>query len=227
MTRPQCTIDGCPRPNIARGLCGAHYQRLLTDYPMDAPMRGTYKPKPPCAVDGCERPVRGKGLCSFHHLRQWQGKPLGDPLRQAVTPGTRMLRDELGRKKCSECEEWLELSQFGPMTRAGDGLRSHCRPCGRFRSLKFKYGISRTEFERLLAKQGDACAICRSPKPGGRNWCIDHDHSCCATDVLRCGGKCVRGILCDPCNNGLGRFQDSSKILRSAADYLDGMAKTP
>lgn len=184
-------------------------------------MRGTYKPKPPCAVEGCERLVRGKGLCSFHHLRQWQGKPLGDPFRQTAAPGARMLRDEFGRKKCSECEQWLDVSQFGFMKRAGDGLRSYCRPCSRFRSLKFKYGISRTQFSDLFARQGGCCAICRRTEPNGHNWCIDHDHAYCPGDAIRCGGSCIRGILCDPCNNGLGRFQDSPKVLRAAAAYLE------
>ena len=31
----------------------------------------------------------------------------------------------------------------------------------------------------------------------------------------------IRGLLCQFCNQGLGRFQDSSKLLRNAADYLD------
>ena len=40
---------------------------------------------------------------------------------------------------------------------------------------------------------------------------IDHNH-----DTEK-----VRGLLCQKCNQGLGLFKDSAKILRKAAKYLD------
>ena len=40
---------------------------------------------------------------------------------------------------------------------------------------------------------------------------IDHNHE---TGQLR-------GTLCDHCNRGIGSLQDSSHILRLAADYID------
>jgi hypothetical protein len=48
---------------------------------------------------------------------------------------------------------------------------------------------------------------------------IDHDHSCCPG--RQTCGKCVRGLLCESCNHGLGQFKDSVEKLRGAADYLE------
>lgn len=83
------------------------------------------------------------------------------------------------------------------------------------------YGLTVESFDALLRDQGGACAICRATEPGGRGgWCIDHDHSCCPGRRKSCGA-CIRGLLCNNCNNGLGRFNDSVERLRAAAKYLN------
>ena len=76
-----------------------------------------------------------------------------------------------------------------------------------------KYGISMDDYYLLLGLQGGGCAICGSvdPKFGRKYFCVDHDH---ATQQ-------VRGLLCHSCNLGLGHFQDSSVLLKSAQAYLD------
>jgi hypothetical protein len=83
----------------------------------------------------------------------------------------------------------------------------------RNKQLKALYGIQHTDYERMLAEQGGRCAICASDKPGpGRKkyFSVDHDH---ATNK-------VRALLCDPCNNGLGRFKDDPELLARAIAYL-------
>lgn len=71
-----------------------------------------------------------------------------------------------------------------------------------------RYGLSVDEYLALLATQNNSCAIC------GRDVTainyIDHNHS---TDE-------VRGILCSPCNQGLGIFEDEPTLLEVAAAYL-------
>jgi hypothetical protein len=76
--------------------------------------------------------------------------------------------------------------------------------------LQRRYGISRTDYDALLAEQSGACAICRKLPTDHRSLNVDHCHS---------SGK-VRGLLCDHCNNGLARFQDEEDLLWQAIQYL-------
>lgn len=88
--------------------------------------------------------------------------------------------------------------------------------------LKRKYKITLEQYEQQLAQQGGGCAICGVLPDAIRVFHVDHDHSCCAvgkTSVKTCG-KCIRGLLCSRCNNGLGQFGDDSLRLERAAQYL-------
>lgn len=213
-----CSVPGCGRVRRARGFCGGHYQRWAHGQETVSLLTTPYKPPSKCKVEDCQRSVRSEGLCAFHYLRKWQGKPLGDPFRATARRGERSRRDKQGRKQCAECNLWLDVSNFAIQPRSGDGLRARCRDCNRSVRLKNSYGLSLAEFNALLAKQGGVCAICRNLAPRGR-WCVDHDHTCCSAQQTTCGA-CVRGILCDPCNNGLGRFRDDPDLLEAAVSYL-------
>lgn len=68
-----------------------------------------------------------------------------------------------------------------------------------------KYGITVEESEVLLAQT--KCEICGGESPLH----TDHDHK---TGI-------VRGMLCNNCNNGLGRFKDNPAFLRNAATFLE------
>lgn len=80
---------------------------------------------------------------------------------------------------------------------------------------KQKYGLTPEAFEALLESQDGLCASCHDSldKPY-----VDHDHECCPGKES-CG-ECVRGLVCGPCNTGLGMFQDDPIRLLRAADYL-------
>lgn len=109
-------------------------------------------------------------------------------------------------------KDWLDRNpgkgaEYSARSKAKDP-EAHARR-ERNARYKAKYGITLDEYEATLAKQGGACAICKSP-PGRSLLCVDHDHIT---------GK-ARGLLCDPCNNGLGRFGDDVERLRSAVAYL-------
>lgn len=78
--------------------------------------------------------------------------------------------------------------------------------------LKRKYGISLERYEEMLAEQAGGCALCGAgahDSRGGR-LAVDHD---AAT------GR-VRGLLCGPCNTGIGKLQHSPELLHKAAAYV-------
>jgi Recombination endonuclease VII len=74
------------------------------------------------------------------------------------------------------------------------------------------YGLTKEQWDRLVAHQGNRCAICVTATPGGRgeSWHIDHD---AATGM-------VRGLLCHNCNVGIGNLRHDPKIIMAAAEYL-------
>lgn len=89
--------------------------------------------------------------------------------------------------------------------------------------LRHHYGISLTEYNRMLAEQNGCCAICHKPETTTRRGKlrtlgVDHDHSCCPGS--RSCGKCIRGLLCSRCNGGLGCFGDDPSLLTTALEYL-------
>jgi len=81
-----------------------------------------------------------------------------------------------------------------------------------------KYGITHSEFLRMVAEQKGRCAICdRTTQQVGqvRALSVDHDH---------CTNK-VRQLLCHECNSGLGMLQDNPDLLRKAATYIEAHRK--
>lgn len=82
-----------------------------------------------------------------------------------------------------------------------------------------KYNLSLEQYKDILLNQDNACAICQSKDPLVGSFAVDHDHKCCAENKESCG-KCVRGLLCANCNQGLGKFKDNPELLVKAAEYL-------
>lgn len=148
-------------------------------------------------------------------------------------------------KRCSKCGETKPVSEFNKDLSRKDGIFQWCKQCARENSLRFyhanrerylahqkiyrdnnreakraydrkhsrrhdlsyRYGLTLDEYERRLSNQGGKCGICTVPltRPN-----VDHDHT---TGV-------IRGLLCTPCNQGVGFFRDSPVLLRAAADYI-------
>ena len=84
--------------------------------------------------------------------------------------------------------------------------RSKVKVYAKRHRLKRKYGLTIEEFEKMQKAQNGRCKICTDEV----DLVIDHDH---VTGV-------VRGLLCHPCNHGLGHFRDSPAALRAAVKYL-------
>lgn len=83
--------------------------------------------------------------------------------------------------------------------------------------IKSVYGITLSDYEAMLKKQGGVCAICGQKETRKNKYTgicklhIDHDHKT---------GK-FRGLLCHACNFAIGLFNDNTDILKSAILYLN------
>jgi hypothetical protein len=159
------------------------------------------------ATSSSKGPARSRKLASYK----------GQPDRSASVSSS--------AKPCKDCG-----STTRPRTKPGP----RCATCHRevtaqralARRLSYvavQYNLTPEQYQALL----DACP--RHPKTGKpvcmgcqRNQprCVDHDHRCCPGKVS-CG-KCVRGLLCNPCNKGvLGHLRDDVEALYRLADYVN------
>lgn len=144
-------------------------------------------------------------------------------------------------KFCSSCNTNKPSSQFHKQKSGTGGLQNRCKKCQREANdtwrqknpeqwkttakaweeankdrrrkqhLKRQYGVTLETYEDLLDQQEGLCAICghESAKLD-----LDHDHK---TGI-------IRGLLCNPCNQGLGHFKDDPQRLRAAAKYLEALS---
>lgn len=100
-----------------------------------------------------------------------------------------------------------------------DGSVHYRRPreAGRTYELRYHYGLSATDYDRMLAMQGGVCKICgceeiRRHKDGSPVALhVDHCH-----DTGR-----VRALLCHKCNVGIGSFDEDPVKLAKALDYIE------
>jgi hypothetical protein len=79
--------------------------------------------------------------------------------------------------------------------------------------LKRKFNMTTDCYARLLEAQDYKCAICKLPEHENvphKVLAIDHCHT----------NERVRGLLCTPCNTGLGLYKDNPRLLLAAAKYL-------
>lgn len=132
-------------------------------------------------------------------------------------------------KVCTKCDKEKHLNEFRLRVGRKNGSRhSWCKSCvyesNKARTvdqeknykLKYNFGISLIEYNRMLAEQNYVCKICGSPETaksnvgGIKSLAVDHCHTT---------GK-IRGLLCQDCNVGIGKLKDNPILLQKAIDYL-------
>lgn len=157
---------------------------------------------------------------------------------------------QIPKKRCPGCKKVLFLDSFNRDRSSRDGHEGWCRKCrNRYRrrlwaeqpecrlrminrtnafrrtergqqsrrrsAWKKRYGLSEEEYCELRDAQNNCCAICGEKAAGEWDLCVDHHH----------GTKVVRGLLCKPCNTGLGMAKDSVSILLAMVRYLERTGK--
>lgn len=219
-----CSAEDCERyPDGGKGMCSMHYRRWLKrgDTSLAYPRRD-----PICSVDGCDRPHHANGLCTWHEQRRRAGLPLD-------APRFRSIKGQKPTCWAEGCDEVSSAKGLCPMhyqrwRKHGDPLiRTRLLPdealhngwTKRQKTIFYKFGMTPSQFDALLASQGGRCLGCGTDKPKGKNWNVDHCHV---------GGQ-VRRILCINCNTILGLAYESGETLRRLAALADAdqLARLP
>lgn len=144
-------------------------------------------------------------------------------------------------KICSKCKIEKHTSEFGKDKTHLDGLKSSCRICyskkrretyyknrekiivkqkiyrqnhkevAKNNSLRFNYGITLEDYNKMFQEQGGCCLICgKHQSEFKKSLSVDHCHET---------GK-IRGLLCKDCNFGIAYLKHNIKLLNSAILYL-------
>ena len=145
-----------------------------------------------------------------------------------------MANDKEGRV-CLGCREFKVWGDFSANKLGINGRYSQCKPCKnalnrvkegqrrllkpketyeqrREKLLKYTYGLTQSEFDKILSSQGGVCAICyKKENSVSSHFFVDHCHS---------SGK-IRGLLCYHCNTLLGMSFDNIDTLKAAIKYLE------
>lgn len=73
------------------------------------------------------------------------------------------------------------------------------------------HGITTDDYNKMFNEQNGCCKICDTHQSEFKQaLSVDHCH---LTNK-------IRGLLCDACNLGLGKFKDKIDLLEKAIDYL-------
>jgi hypothetical protein len=72
------------------------------------------------------------------------------------------------------------------------------------------YGVKPGFYKKMLAAQDGRCGVCKKPRRKAKRMPTDHNHKT---------GR-VRGLVCDPCNEIIGRWGDDPEIFLNGYRYL-------
>lgn len=151
------------------------------------------------------------------------------------------LPDNVEIRRCRKCGIIKTIDNFGLNIHRKNGVPSRrliCKPCyiphrraidRRYktnpdnqqkaqRSQRKRYYGRGFDYDTTLAAQNGVCALCKMPPENDELLYVDHDHDCCPGK--KSCGECVRGLIHNRCNLGLGAFKDDIQNLLNAINYL-------
>lgn len=193
-----------------------------------------------CRVDGCEKERHTKStLCGMHRTRWKTHKSFELPEKNKIPNGFVKLCKVHGFLTSSQCQINKRSDRIKLQIRCKICMRASCVASNKKHIERVRatdnahykktrrrhsdlrrisnFGISPQEYNLMLQKQNNKCAICGqhekvflSKTNEIKPLSIDHCHV---------SGK-NRGLLCSKCNIGLGNFQDNINFLVKAIEYL-------
>lgn len=150
-------------------------------------------------------------------------------------------------KRCSKCEQWKPVTEFGKCAGKKDGLQGRCRLChnAAMREWNAKHPEATRQRHRDYKIRKPEIVARNAFRQCARQWGLDpdevearfdrhggHCEICGMTASESCAAKkrlsmdhdhatsTFRGFLCHGCNAGLGGFRDDPALLRTAIRYL-------
>ncbi len=243
--RRECSVDGCDLPYFGKGYCGRHYQRVLKHGHLNQTRPGDWgtRKRHPLYQTWANHKRGPNGIAPEWHdfyrfladlgdrpsdrhmlVTAVPGTPAGPGNFQWVLKGRGIPRPPRKGERCSVdgCNNKphaLDLchKHHARWTRHGTladpapkPVDDEKRRATRVRANLAKYGLTPAQYDQMYAAQGGACALCHNPQRGQKPLCVDHHH----------GTGIVRGLLCSPCNTGIGMLGDSSERLNAASAYV-------
>ena len=146
--------------------------------------------------------------CARTYAREYYRRMLARPkVPAAPSEPCKVCKSELllygNRTQCKNCHK-ARVRRSGSSRYQRDGAY---RQRSFLAHVRRSYVVTQKEYETKVLDQAGRCGLCG----GTAELNVDHNHAT---------GK-VRGLLCSPCNKGLGAFYDNPTVLRAAADYLE------
>jgi hypothetical protein len=158
---------------------------------------------------------------------------------RAFRLGQESLLPQPTHKRCRVCGELKPLDRLVKSTKKSpDGYQAFCKDCKqekaradyaanpekyRERQYMMKFGLTLEDLEEMREAQGGGCAICGKEDSRSR---LDPDNPAKHLSIAKLHvdhnattGE-VRGLLCGPCNRGIGMFYDDPELLTKAIQYL-------
>ena len=141
-------------------------------------------------------------------------------------------------KVCSSCKINKPLDNYHRESKGVLGRQGRCKDCHKQAQRDWisrkpentwvfnlkRMGLTIDEYRRMADSQENVCAVCKNPETSVdnrtgklRRLAIDHDHNCCG--YKKSCKKCIRGLLCQSCNQALGMLKDDPEIVLALADY--------
>lgn len=91
-----------------------------------------------------------------------------------------------------------------------EDARARHRVSAKFSRIKKEYGLTREQYMLLVSSQRGACALCGHTPESHFSLHVDHCHQ----------SNKVRGLLCGPCNQGIGLLKEDPELFKKAITYL-------
>lgn len=170
--------------------------------------KGYRRPHQDCMAPNCKRDTDSLGYCDMHYQRLVHGIPMNFTPQSYRTDGV---------KRCSVCLEEKSLESFNRHRATVDGRQVRCIECQSWMNIEKKYGVTRSEYMTVYARQNGLCATCSDaisvPGGGGRRKLVARLDHCHETGS-------PRGLLCHSCNSSIGLAKENAETLGRMLDYV-------